>query len=302
MRNELLARMGALFAEEKAQTGDESVALERTKARFDPAEITREFQESVPRLARWSIQFFEGFGYRQGESTYRHAARAAFRMTLLITLIMVPGVVPFVLFVWRQGPTTPTEIGKPPVPVTFFAALYVIVYLAVFLGIVLMHSAWRAWRESGRRFWWRVIAFSMCSSFFSCVLAFVLCLSATADLASSLANTVELVPLVSVLPAAVLLFSARVRQSLFQTTVQDHSWRRALIIDITWCLTAMAITWILGLALINDSHFRADNVAFVGIFLGLLSLLDVLLQRPRARAVMCPDLEWESLPIDARSA
>ena len=50
IREELLAHLTAIFEEEAARLGDEQAALERAAERFgDPAELTPELQQSVPR-------------------------------------------------------------------------------------------------------------------------------------------------------------------------------------------------------------------------------------------------------------
>jgi hypothetical protein len=66
MREELLAHVVGVFEEEVARLGDDRAALERTALRFgNPAEVTSQFQESVP--ARDTIwRFFE---CRPGEAT-----------------------------------------------------------------------------------------------------------------------------------------------------------------------------------------------------------------------------------------
>ena len=49
MREELLAHVSGVFAEESAKLGNDRAALERTALRFgSPAEVTSQLQESVP--------------------------------------------------------------------------------------------------------------------------------------------------------------------------------------------------------------------------------------------------------------
>jgi hypothetical protein len=74
MREELLAHVSGVFEEELARLGDDRTALERTALRFgNPAQVTRELQESVP--ARDGIvRFFEG---RPDESIFKGALRFA---------------------------------------------------------------------------------------------------------------------------------------------------------------------------------------------------------------------------------
>ena len=74
MREELLAHVVGVFEEEAARLGDERAALERTALRFgNPAELTRQLQESVP--ARDAVRrYWEG---RPGEPAWRTAIRFA---------------------------------------------------------------------------------------------------------------------------------------------------------------------------------------------------------------------------------
>src|SRR5262245_25994065 len=66
MREELLAHVGGVFEEECARLDDDRAALERTALRFgNPAEVTRQLQESVPASDSIS-RFWEG---RPGEAT-----------------------------------------------------------------------------------------------------------------------------------------------------------------------------------------------------------------------------------------
>jgi hypothetical protein len=74
MREELLAHVVGVFEEECARLGDERAAVVRTALRFgNPAELTRQLQESVP--ARDAVRrYWEG---RPGEPAWRTAIRFA---------------------------------------------------------------------------------------------------------------------------------------------------------------------------------------------------------------------------------
>jgi hypothetical protein len=74
MREELLAHVSDVFEEELAKPGDDGAALERTALRFgNPAEVTSQLQESVPR--RDAVRrYWEG---RPGEPAWRTAIRVA---------------------------------------------------------------------------------------------------------------------------------------------------------------------------------------------------------------------------------
>jgi hypothetical protein len=74
MREELLAHVSGVFAEEVAQLSDEGAALERTALRFgNTAEATSQLQDAVP-ASDCIRRFWEG---RPGET----ALRAGFRIT-----------------------------------------------------------------------------------------------------------------------------------------------------------------------------------------------------------------------------
>jgi hypothetical protein len=89
MREELLAHVVGVFEEESAKLGDEPAAVERTALRFgNPAEVTRQLQESVP--ARDALRrYWEG---RPGEPAWRTAIRVAwvsgtFALVLAVVLL-----------------------------------------------------------------------------------------------------------------------------------------------------------------------------------------------------------------------
>lgn len=78
MRQELLAHLTGIVEEERARGGDEQLALAQALRRFgNPAELTRDLQNSVPLLERWEGQFLVLFLRRPGESGLQHAVRLA---------------------------------------------------------------------------------------------------------------------------------------------------------------------------------------------------------------------------------
>ena len=90
MREELLAHVSGVFAEETANLQDEQAALARTQERFgQAAELTSQLQDTVPTsdcVGRF-VEYFEDF--RPGESTLRRASRHALLMFLVFgTLVL----------------------------------------------------------------------------------------------------------------------------------------------------------------------------------------------------------------------
>jgi hypothetical protein len=86
MREELLAHVSGVFAEESANRGDDRAALERTALRFgNRAEVTSQLQESVP-ASDALHRFWEG---RADESALRAGLRIAWVTGVLAAVIFV---------------------------------------------------------------------------------------------------------------------------------------------------------------------------------------------------------------------
>jgi hypothetical protein len=105
MREELLAHLTAIRDEERAKHGDDAAALPEALRRFgDPAELTKELQDTVPRYERllcrplpgsdWEWRAVRWFCPRPGEGAVRHAARvaAAFAGYFLALLLLTAAV------------------------------------------------------------------------------------------------------------------------------------------------------------------------------------------------------------------
>ncbi len=89
MREELLAHLTAIFAEEAKTLGDEQAALAQAKRRFgDPRELTTQLQQAVPRWDRCR-SILEKMGCQPGESAW-HLAAKHFLAMLLIYLLWLP--------------------------------------------------------------------------------------------------------------------------------------------------------------------------------------------------------------------
>lgn len=57
MREELLAHLEALYAQHLQRAGDETKALDEARRQLgDPAQLTAELQDSVPKLEQWAVQ------------------------------------------------------------------------------------------------------------------------------------------------------------------------------------------------------------------------------------------------------
>jgi hypothetical protein len=181
MREELLAHLSAIFEEEAARLGDERAALERAAERFgDPAELTAELQQSVPRWDRFRAVLGKALDLAPGESLLRLAWRFAVITAVLSAVIWI-ALLPKFLFGSRRG-----ELGM----VTY--VLFVVGVSSVgmtYVFSVLTMGFYRAMeeRDAGRRrrlLWlYGVVSVPVFPIF-----AFLWYLTLTGDLASSLVH------------------------------------------------------------------------------------------------------------------
>ena len=127
MREELLAHVVGVFEEEAARLGDERAALERTALRFgNPAEVTRQLQESVP--ARDAVRrYWEG---RPGEPAWRTAIRVAW----------VSGTIALVVAVCVLAPCTVGSVGAWPREALIQSVCAVLTIPAWLSGVVFLTS------------------------------------------------------------------------------------------------------------------------------------------------------------------
>ena len=141
MREELLAHVVGVFEEEWAKLGDERAAVERTALRFgNPAEVTRQLQESVP--ARDAVRrYWEG---RPGEPAWRTAIRFAW----------VSGTFALVVAVFVLVPTTVGLVGgwsREALILSLCAVLTIpawlsgVVFLTSFMEKAVYGPAGRSW-------------------------------------------------------------------------------------------------------------------------------------------------------------
>jgi hypothetical protein len=88
MREELLAHLEGLLAEEKARRGDDVDTVRRARARFgEPGPLTTELQATVPRWVRWAfvpVPVLQRGRRRPGETLGAYQRRWIARMTCLV--------------------------------------------------------------------------------------------------------------------------------------------------------------------------------------------------------------------------
>ncbi|MEO2090084.1 MAG: hypothetical protein ABGY75_11380 [Gemmataceae bacterium] len=154
MREELLAHLEGVYAEELARLGDEPAARAEAARRFgDPAALTADLQQSVSFRERLDGRINRLFGGHPGEPPVRMAGRAA-------------GLVAVLISGWLVLTLTATAVRRPDdcsIPTAaqllrLFGALLVFAPLAVFLLTLLfvrtrdaLHgpfAAPRSWRRA----------------------------------------------------------------------------------------------------------------------------------------------------------
>jgi hypothetical protein len=156
MREELLAHLEGLLAEEKARRGDDVDAVRRARARFgEPGQLTTELQATVPRWERWAfvpVQRLERLRRRPGEPLGTYQRRWIARMTCLF-------------LVWGGFAAGCALVGPQRIELTAFFLVQVLV-CTLLLGLGLLAEAIRrslmrleSADPAARRTAWRAVAF-----------------------------------------------------------------------------------------------------------------------------------------------
>jgi hypothetical protein len=156
MREELLAHLEGLLAEEKARRGDDVDAVRRARARFgEPGQLTTELQATVPRWERWAFVPVPGLQRgrrRPGETLGAYQRRWIVRMTCLV-------------LVWGGFAVGCALVGPRRIELTGFFLVQVLV-CTLLLGLGLLAEAIRrslmrleSADPAARRTAWRAVAF-----------------------------------------------------------------------------------------------------------------------------------------------
>ena len=143
MREELLAHVVGVFEEESARLSDDRAAVERTALRFgNPAEVTRQLQESVP--ARDAVRrYWEG---RPGEPAWRTAIRFAwvsgtFALVIAVFFLAVASFTAGSVGAWPREALIQSVCAVLTKP----AWLSGLVFLTSFMAKALYGPAGRSW-------------------------------------------------------------------------------------------------------------------------------------------------------------
>jgi hypothetical protein len=156
MREELLAHIEGLLADEKARRGDDVDAVRRARARFgEPGQLTTELQATVPRWERWAcvpVPGLERSRRRPGETLGAYQRRWNVRMTYLV-------------LVWGGFAVGCALVGPRPIEVTGIFLVPVLV-CTLPLGLEILAEAIRrslmrleSAGPAARRAAWRAVAF-----------------------------------------------------------------------------------------------------------------------------------------------
>jgi hypothetical protein len=156
MREELLAHIEGLLADEKARRGDDVDAVRRARARFgEPGQLTTELQATVPRWERWAcvpVPGLERGRRRPGETLGAYQRRWIVRMTCVV-------------LVWGGFAVGCALVGPRRIELTGFFLVQVLV-CTLLLGLGLLAEAIRrslmrleSADPAPRRTAWRAVAF-----------------------------------------------------------------------------------------------------------------------------------------------
>jgi hypothetical protein len=156
MREELLAHLEGLLAEEKTRRGDDVDTVRRARARFgEPGQLTTELQATVPRWERWAwvpVPGLERSRRRPGETLGAYQRRWNVGMTYLV-------------LVWGGFAVGCALVGPRRIELTGFFLVQVLV-CTLLLGLGLLAEAIRrslmrleSADPAARRTAWRAVAF-----------------------------------------------------------------------------------------------------------------------------------------------
>jgi hypothetical protein len=154
MRQELLAHLEDIHAEEADRGGDEETILRRSLARFGDAEaLTAELQQSVPKAELYEGWLNRWFSRRPGESPGRIAARVT-TVSLLMVLAEL-AVVGLAQFIRGQGYWI-DPVGVTVVLLMMLIDVFVLTWLAALSGEMANSIGGAAWRQP--RLWLAAVA------------------------------------------------------------------------------------------------------------------------------------------------
>ena len=183
MREELLAHVSAVFAEE-AKLGGESDALQRTEQRFgNPGELTAQLQESVPfgDYFPWFVETLVGFPAR--ESTLRRAIRHAAVIGGASTVYVAVAILAS-----SNRSEWLTTARAPPLYAAFIVAFL------IFSGTLITGAMRRALYGPGGRSWFLAGVVSVAALLFIPATMFAFCVAFSGDVAASFWDVVPSVP------------------------------------------------------------------------------------------------------------
>lgn len=145
MRQELLAHLEAIHAEEAARGGTEADVLQRTLTRFGPSEeLTAELRHSLNWPERYEAWLNSWVARRPSESPLRAAARMAVMAFVLMNALLLLVVVEQTLAANRDAPSVALTVSLA----TMLAAdTFALTWLAVACGDYARCTPTPAWRS-----------------------------------------------------------------------------------------------------------------------------------------------------------
>ena len=215
MREELLAHLAEIYAEEQARLNDPAAALKAAAGRLgDPAELARELQDAVPLSERLAYHVERWLGWRPPETVARMMGRNALVSFVVVAVALGVPVFGGILY----GGWDPTQ----SVAVRVFAALLVLTPAAQFaLGVCYyrmrdsLFGAFGARRSVGNAVLWSLLAAVVVLAAGTGFIA------AVQGAAMRLAHSVSISAFAGIAVAAVCLLLVRVRGPI---EIRDTIW------------------------------------------------------------------------------
>jgi hypothetical protein len=302
MREELLAHVSAVFAEERARLGDDGAALVRTAERLgESVALTGELQEAVPWIERSGWWVAPPLCLRRsGESRPRCAFRQCLELSFFLLWTEIAGSLLLFgiafLLTFDQGP--PVQARELPLLLAG-AGIGLVVSLALSsTAIVLVHGMIYACYERTSRSWALIVLLGAVAALLGVSVPLALFWLGQLDAQTKASDVLAALPGAAAVGPVVLLCLARVCWRLTDGSIRP-SWQQIARRCAGGGLAIASVLFAAGVALSGDVAVSLESTLKTILAISSWVLpLELALCSSRLAAKIRADQEWANLPID----
>jgi hypothetical protein len=303
MREELLAHVSAVFAQERAKVGDDAAALARTAARFgDAQELSRDLQQSVPWIDRMARLAGPPFWLRRpGESRGRFAVRQCLQLGIFLSWAGIGGsllLYGLLFLVSASIRQSLLQVRDLALVLTGAGIGLVALILIASVVIFLVHGMIHALYGPRGRSWPLILLLGGVMSLINVSIPLALFGLGQLDARTTLPELLATLPGAAVGGPALLICIASVCHRMTDGPV-GWSWRRIGRLYAGGCLIVAGATFIAVLALSGDALLGSENTLKILLILSSWIIpLELAVASPRIVARIRADREWANLLLD----